>query len=304
MQNVQTLVMILLPLFIGFMIPVSAGILTWINRGLSWLVYLILLLIGLSLSQVHNLGNQLGMIALSAVVLFVCVMGMNLLCLVAFDHYFPVSAAGHQTTQSHAAVSIGGSLKQVACVLLGLAIGLLWPDKMVLPHDAINVAVMVLILLVGIQLRGSGISLHRVLLNQRGVLTAVIFMLACMAGGLLFALIMPSVSWSQGLALSSGYGWYSLSGIVMSHAYGPVIGSVAILNDLAREFFALLFIPFIMRRYPSAAVSSGGATSLDFTLPVIQASGGLAVMPLAISFGFITNIMSPVLMVFFSSLSH
>lgn len=90
----------------------------------------------------------------------------------------------------------------------------------------------------------------------------------------------------------------------MSQAYGSVIGSVAILNDLAREFFALLFIPFIMRRYPSAAVSSGGATSLDFTLPVIQASGGVAMMPLAISFGFITNIMSPVLMVFFSSLPH
>ncbi len=61
----------------------------------------------------------------------------------------------------------------------------------------------------------------------------------------------------------------------MTEAYGPVWGSVALLNDLAREFFALAFIPMLMRRHPSAAVGVGGATSLDFTLPVIQSSGGL-----------------------------
>ena len=78
-------------------------------------------------------------------------------------------------------------------------------------------------------------------------------------------------------------------------------GEVALLNDLAREFFALAFIPMLMRRHPSAAVGVGGATSLDFTLPVIQSSGGLAVVPLAISFGFIINVLAPVLMVVFST---
>jgi len=34
---------------------------------------------------------------------------------------------------------------------------------------------------------------------------------------------------------------------------------------------------------------------------VIQQSGGLKVVPLAISFGFLINIVSPVLMVFFSA---
>jgi uncharacterized membrane protein YbjE (DUF340 family) len=117
----------------------------------------------------------------------------------------------------------------------------------------------------------------------------------------LFAALQPDVSWSKGLALASGFGWYSLSGIVMTEAYGPVWGSVALLNDLAREFFALAFIPMLMRRHPSAAVGVGGATSLDFTLPVIQSSGGLAVVPLAISFGFIINVLAPVLMVVFST---
>lgn len=302
MQSMQTLITILLPLFIGFMIPVRSGLMVWINRGLSWLVYVILLMIGLSLAQVHDLGNQVGSIAAATALLFVCVIGMNLLCVIAFDHFFPLKKQASHATANSEPVSIMGSVKQIGCVVIGLCVGLWIPAKGWLPENMINYALMVLILLVGMQLRGSGISLHRVLLNRRGVLTAVVFILACMLGGLLFALLMPEVSWSEGLALSSGYGWYSLSGIVMSQAYGPVAGSIAILNDLAREFFALLFIPVIMRRYPSAAVSVGGATSLDFTLPVIQSSGGIEMMPLAISFGFIVNILSPVLMVFFSAL--
>ena len=46
-----------------------------------------------------------------------------------------------------------------------------------------------------------------------------------------------------GLALASGFGWYSLSAIVMTDAYGAVWGSVALFNDLLREFVALACIP-------------------------------------------------------------
>ena len=46
--------------------------------------------------------------------------------------------------------------------------------------------------------------------------------------------------------MSSGYGWYSLSGIVMTSAYGAEWGSVALLNDLLREFFALVVIPLLI----------------------------------------------------------
>ena len=164
-----------------------------------------------------------------------------------------------------------------------------------------TVLLMILILLVGIGLKGSGITLKEVLLSKRGMQTSVIFTLAVLMGGVVFWLIFDEVSLTQSLALASGFGWYSLSAIVMTDAYGAVWGSVALFNDLVREFFALLFIPFFMRKTPSAAVGLGGATSLDFTLPIIQQSGGLGVVPLAISFGFIINIVAPVLMVAFSS---
>ncbi|MCP1660179.1 lysine exporter LysO family protein [Neisseria perflava] len=300
MQSLITLISVLAPMFAGFYIRVPKKYLPLVDKALTWLVYAVLLLIGVSLSRVENLGSQLDTILWTTVLLFACVIGMNLLVLMWFDRRKPWQPQG---AGKKAAVSIAGSLKQLGCVALGFVAGKamagIW-----LPSENLGMyCLMALVLLVGIQLNGSGVTLRQVLINKRGVQTALLMMVSSALGGLLFAAIVPDVSWLKGLALSSGYGWYSLSGLVMTEAYGAVWGSIMLLNDLAREFFALVFIPLLMRRHPSAAVGVGGATSLDFTLPIIQASGGLAAVPLAISFGFIVNVAAPFLMVVFSSFS-
>lgn len=298
MNSLITLISILTPLFLGFFIRVPKRWLPLVDKSLGALVYLILALIGVSLSRVENLGTQMSTILGSAALLFACVIGLNLLVLMWFDRRYPWQVQG---SGRKANVSIAGSIKQLGCVLLGFVLGKAMHDVWLPSENLGTYCLMLLVLLVGIQLRSSGITLRQVLINKRGVQTSVLITLSGLCGGLLFAALQPDVSWSKGLALASGFGWYSLSGIVMTEAYGPVWGSVALLNDLAREFFALAFIPMLMRRHPSAAVGVGGATSLDFTLPVIQSSGGLAVVPLAISFGFIINVLAPVLMVVFST---
>ena len=298
MNSLITLISILTPLFLGFFIRVPKRWLPLVDKSLGALVYLILALIGVSLSRVENLGTQMSTIFGSAALLFACVIGLNLLVLMWFDRRYPWQVQG---SGRKANVSIAGSIKQLGCVLLGFVLGRVMHDVWLPSENLGTYCLMLLVLLVGIQLRSSGITLRQVLINKRGVQTSVLITLSGLCGGLLFAALQPDVSWSKGLALASGFGWYSLSGIVMTEAYGPVWGSVALLNELAREFFALAFIPLLMRRHPSAAVGVGGATSMDFTLPVIQSSGGLAVVPLAISFGFIINVLAPVLMVVFST---
>jgi uncharacterized membrane protein YbjE (DUF340 family) len=302
MQSLVTLVLVLMPLFIGFVIPSNPSLTKFADKGLSYLVFIILALIGIELSQVEELGSKLGEIALYVTVLSVLTIGTGLLALMLFDHLRPWHAKKPTAKSQQHRVSIRGSLMQVICVVIGFVIGYFLPTSYMPHENTMTVMLMLLILLVGIGLKGSGITLKEVLLNRRGVEMSVIFTLSVLVGGLLFALIFTDVSWTKGLALASGFGWYSLSAIVMTDAYGAIWGSVALFNDLIREFFALIFIPVFMRQYPSAAVGLGGATSLDFTLPIIQQSGGLKVVPLAISFGFIINIVSPVLMVVFSAL--
>ncbi len=302
MQSLITLVLVLMPMFIGFAIPSNPKMTFIADKALSYLVFVILTVIGIELSQVEGLGSQVGEIALYVTVLAILTIGAGLFGLMLFDRLKPWQAKKPVAKSKEHHVSIRGSLVQVFCVVIGMVIGYFLPIDYMPPENTMTVLLMILILLVGIGLKGSGITLKEVLLNKRGVQMSVIFTLAVLIGGLVFAMIFTDVSWTQGLALSSGFGWYSLSAIIMTDAYGAIWGSVALFNDLIREFFALLFIPVFMRKYPSAAVGLGGATSLDFTLPIIQQSGGLKVVPLAISFGFIINIVSPVLMVLFSSL--
>lgn len=302
MQSLITLILVLTPMFIGFAIPVNTKMTALAEKGLSYLVFIILTLIGIELSQVEGLGSQVGEITLYVTVLALLTIGTGLFGLMLFDHLKPWHAKKPVAKSKEHRVSIRGSLAQVICVVIGFVIGYFLPATYMPPENTMTVLLMILILLVGIGLKGSGITLKEVLLNKRGVEMSVIFTLAVLVGGLLFALLFSEVSWTKGLALASGFGWYSLSAIVMTDAYGAIWGSVALFNDLIREFFALIFIPVFMRKYPSASVGLGGATSLDFTLPIIQQSGGLKVVPLAISFGFIINIVSPVLMVVFSAL--
>lgn len=302
MESFLTLVKILVPMLVGFCICVPKRCLLVLDRFLNFLVYFVLFLIGVSLSRVDNLWSQLNGILVYVLVLFALLMVFNILALVLFDWYQPwrVNVRQENVRQK---MSFWLGLKQPVVVLFGLLFGLMLPESFVLPEQASLYVVMLLIFVVGIQLRSNGIPLRQVLLNIRGMQISVVFVLSCMLAGLLFSCCFDEVTWQQGLALSSGFGWYSLSGIVMTQAYGPTWGSVALLNDLLREFFALAWISVLMRRSPSAGVGIGGATSLDFTLPVIQSAGGLEVVAPAISFGFVVNLVAPVLMLVFSAYS-
>lgn len=297
MQSLITLISILTPLIIGFFIRIPKKWQRAIDRLLALDVYLILLLIGVSLAQVGDLANRLSGIVGSVVLLFVCTIGMNLIALAVFDKLHPWPR--QNATGEQANIGIGGSLRQIICVIIGFILGQILPENLLPPEKTGTYALMLLVFLVAVQLRGSGITLRQILINKRGVQTAIWFSISSLIGGIVFAALQQEVTINQALALASGFGWYSLSGIMITETYGPVWGTVALLNDLSREFFALFTIPFIMRRFPCTAIGIGGATSLDFTLPVIRASGGLEAVPVAISFGFITNILPPILMITF-----
>jgi uncharacterized membrane protein YbjE (DUF340 family) len=159
-------------------------------------------------------------------------------------------------------------------------------------------ALMLLLLAVGCQLRNAGIPLRRVLLNRQGLgIASTVIVTSLVAGLALIPFI--RLPWSDVMALTSGFGWYSLSAIVIGDALGPLWGGAAFLNDMGRELVALMIIPLLMQVRPAMALGYGGATTMDFTLPVIQRSGGLGAVPVAMASGFILSLLSPVMMALF-----
>ena len=192
------------------------------------------------------------------------------------------------------------SLKLCGVVVGGFALGLTqWSWLSYASHGS-EYALIFLLLLVGLQLRNSGMSLKQIILNRRGMIIAVLVCVSALVGGAIAALLL-GLPIKTGLAIASAYGWYSLSGIMMTDAFGPVIGSAAFFNDLARELFAIMMIPTLVQRSRSSALGLCGATSMDFTLPVLQRSGGLELVPAAIVHGFALSLIAPVLMAVFSS---
>jgi len=295
------LLIILLPLIIGYLIPLKkSALLHTINRLLSGMVYVILFIMGVSLAFLDNLSSNLLLIFKYTAVCFLCIFIFNFVALWLLEKRKPWKSNHKQESLPSRLNMALDSLKLCGVVVGGFVLGLTQWHWLTYASQASEVALIFLLALVGIQLRNSSMTLRQIILNRRGMLVASVVAVSSLIGGALAALLL-GLPLNTGLAMASGYGWYSLSGIVLTDSFGPVIGSAAFFNDLARELCAIMLIPTLVRSSRSSALGLCGATSMDFTLPVLQRSGGLDMVPPAVVHGFLLSLLAPVLMAFFSA---
>ncbi|EOI5776533.1 lysine exporter LysO family protein [Cronobacter malonaticus] len=295
------LLIILVPLILGYLIPLrKAGALRLINQLLSWLVYIILFFMGISLAFLDNLSaNLLAILHYSAVSITV-IMLCNIAALLWLERAIPWRHQHRQEKLPSRLAMALESLKLCGVVVLGFLLGLTGLAFLKHATEASEYSLIFLLFLIGIQLRNNGMTLKQIVLNRRGMMVAVVVLCSSLIAGVVNALLLD-LPLRAGLAMASGFGWYSLSGILMTESFGPVIGSAAFFNDLGRELIAIMLIPGLMRRSRSTALGICGATSMDFTLPVLQRSGGLELVPAAIVHGFILSLLVPLLMAFFAA---
>ena len=104
------------------------------------------------------------------------------------------------------------------------------------------------------------------------------------------------------LAVGSGFGYYSLSSVLISESRGAFLGTVALISNIIREVFTLLFTPLLVRvAGPLAPISAGGATTADTTLPVISSSCGQNFILVSVFHGFTVDLSVPFLVSLFCS---
>lgn len=295
------LLIILLPLILGYLIPIkNRVILGTIHRSLNSMVYIILFLMGITLALLENLSVHLVSILIYALTFFACIFSLNLIALLLLDKIDPWKIPKHKQEKPPSRLKmVFESLQLCAVLIIGFLVGLIGFEFLHYAEKGSQIALMILLLLVGLQLRNSGMSIKQIFVNRRGTIIALVMAVSALIGGAIAALLL-GLPVKMGLALASGFGWYSLTGIVLTDAYGPVMGSAAFFNDLARELAAIMLIPMIINRYRSTALGICGSTSMDFTLPVLQRSGGVSIVPAAIVHGFVLSLMTPILMAFFS----
>lgn len=125
------------------------------------------------------------------------------------------------------------------------------------------------------------------------------------AGGTLAAAALLAVAWpalplDRALYVSAGFGYYSLSSILLTELTGnQELGVVALLSNIVRELITLLLAPVIVRLFGSLAlIGAGGATALDTTLPVITRCSGQRYALVAVFSGFVLTALVPLLIPF------
>ncbi len=140
-------------------------------------------------------------------------------------------------------------------------------------------------------------------LDPRLMLLPLMTIIGTLAATTVAALWLPHRRLTDCLAVGSGFGYYSLSSILITQYRGPDLGTVALLANIIREVITLLGAPLMVRWFgPLAPISSGGATTMDTTLPIITRTSGEDFVILSLFHGFLVDFSVPFLVSFFCSL--
>ena len=193
-----------------------------------------------------------------------------------------------------------GSLVIVAFFVAGCVVGLFAPFD--LAGSRVSAYVLyALMFCVGITLGNDRTLAGRVRrLDPRLALLPVATAVGTLAGAALAAPLLAEWSLTDSLAVGAGFGYYSLSSIFIADVRGPELATIALLCNVMREIFTLLAAPLVARWCgPLAAVSIGGATTFDTTLPIITQAAGRPYAVVSVFHGCVLDFSVPFLVTFF-----
>jgi uncharacterized membrane protein YbjE (DUF340 family) len=136
----------------------------------------------------------------------------------------------------------------------------------------------------------------------RIVVFPLLVALGSLLGGLVAGLLLQ-INLAGTMAVSSGYGWYTLSGPMMGQLLGPQWGTLGFTANFFRELITIITIPLMVKLDKYAPIASGGGTSMDTTLGVIVRYCGKDTLIIAFSSGLILSIIAPFATVALASLA-
>lgn len=158
-------------------------------------------------------------------------------------------------------------------------------------------ALYILMFLVGIGVGSNKKSLSLIKsVNFKILLVPLSVIIGTYIGVSVFSLLQDNLSLVDSLAVGSGFGYYSLSSVLISEVSSDTLGVIALLSNITREIITLLLTPLFARYFGKLApIASGGATAMDTTLPVITKYIGSDYAIISVFSGVVLTILVPVL---------
>lgn len=250
-------------------------ILRRVDRATNICLYVLLVIMGVSVGQVEGIFQKLTVVGLNALLVAIAtslgtaaMLGLLLLQRGGGVHH-------NRKEDDDSRLNRLLNYAKDPVQLLGLVgLGFLLSYFNFAPefnYDAlIGMLLYLLIFLIGVKLSRGSFRIVDILFDRRGLVIATLTVIGTYLGLLVLAWFMDMPATSM-LVLGSGFGWYTLSGIMLTQLGDPLLGSTAFFADVFREILALLLIPILGRSgRTQIAIGVCGATCMDVTLPVIE----------------------------------
>lgn len=199
---------------------------------------------------------------------------------------------------------MSNSLKILAFFALGVLLGYMkYLPQWAIDNDFSSYALYLLMFLVGIGIGGDERAMKALKqFNLRLFMVPLTTITGTLIGVSLVYGFLNNISFPEVLAVGAGFGYYSLSSIIITDIKGAEPGVIALLSNVMREIITLLCAPIFVKVFGRLApICSGGATSMDTTLPIISFASGKEYAIVSLFHGIVLTIIVPFLVTFILS---
>lgn len=300
----------------------------WLYKGISYTIWLLLFFFGLQVGANEQVVANLDTLGLKALAISLSgVLGSCCFAWMVYRYAFskgglPIATGEVGGVESEAGsaphpqgkfAQFAGGFIIVAFFAAGCVCGWFGIMPQMLTDGRFSMYVLYLLMIqVGLSI-GSDRRLKEILAGLRPKM--LLLPLGTIVGTLFFvsavSLAIRGMNLADCMAVGAGFGYYSLSSVLITQIKEPSVGvvaaaqmgTIALMANIMREVMTLLFAPIISRVFGRLApISTGGATSMDSTLPVIVSVCGKELAFISIFHGVVVDFSVPFLVTFFASL--
>ena len=260
----------------------------FLDKLTSFFIYLLIFLMGLRMGADKEVTSSLGSIGVQALfITFLTAVGSMLGGTAARKivhlnrHALPAGTEEEGAGERSGGVNTSGIKSSVIICLMvicGMLLGYFVLPQLMPPKRFEEISGNLLVIGLCIMLGSVGFSMGldgSIVRVLRGaglgvVLVPVFSVLGSLLAGVVYSFLTP-MTLREGLAISAGFGWYTMAPSVISGAGHAVAGAVSFLHNVLRETAGLIFLPLIASKIGYIeAITIPGTASTDLCLPLVE----------------------------------
>ncbi|MEB3773515.1 MAG: lysine exporter LysO family protein [Desulfurococcales archaeon] len=187
------------------------------------------------------------------------------------------------------------TLASLALLTLGYVAG--YHGIIYIGEDMFTATLYMLILLAGMAI---GMEVQSIKESGRSILIGSLMALSVILSGIASGLMLSrlfGIDARIASAIGAASGWYSLVGPMVS-SIDPIYGVSSFIANILREILHIILYPVLSRCCSTAAVSLGGATTMDTGLPVIALYGRREDPVIALIQGGLITLTAPIILTY------